>query len=138
MAFEGPLEDRLAIRERIEAYSDAVFRRDAQAWISNWCEDSIWSLPGMQVEGRAAIKAAWVQAMAGFPLAAFFATPGAIEVRGETAQARVYTQETLTDASGAPIRIIGEYDDALVRQGGVWLFQQRLYRILHQTTDAQS
>ena len=36
--FDGPLEDRMAIRERIEAYSDAVFRKDADAWIANWRE----------------------------------------------------------------------------------------------------
>ena len=85
MLYEGPMEDRLAIRERIEAYADAVFRRDAEDWISNWAEDAVCSLPGVDVAGRENIKAAWRQAMGAFPLAAFFANPGAIRVSGDTA-----------------------------------------------------
>ncbi len=134
MSFEGPIEDRLAIRERIEAYADAVFRRDAEAWIANWCEDGVWVLRGIEVSGRAQVKAAWIQAMDAFALTAFLATPGAIVVRGETATARVYTQEILTDASGAVRRIVGAYDDELARHSGVWLFRRRAYQILHDET----
>ena len=36
MAFEGPIEDRLAIRELIENYADAVFQRDEERWAANW------------------------------------------------------------------------------------------------------
>jgi uncharacterized protein (TIGR02246 family) len=134
--FEGPLEDRLAIRERVEAYSDAVFRRDAEDWIANWSDDAVWSLPGFEVSGRESIKAAWLQAMAAFPLAAFFASPGAITVRGDRAEARVYTQEVLTLAGGGLRRIVGAYDDELVKADGRWLFSRRAYRILHDETGA--
>jgi len=134
MSFEGPIEDRLAIRERIDAYSDAVFRRDADAWIANWCEDAHWSLPGITVSGQAQIRGAWEQAMQAFTLAAFFATPGSIVVRGETATARVYTQEILVDAAGAVRRIVGAYDDELVKQAGAWLFRRRTYQIRHDQT----
>jgi uncharacterized protein (TIGR02246 family) len=129
------MEDRLAIRERIDAYGDAVFRRDAEAWIANWCEDATWSLPGVEVAGKAAIKAAWIQAMSAFPLAAFFAAPGAIVVQGDEAAARVHTQEILTTEQGGVRRIVGAYDDALIRQDGVWLFRRRAYRILLDQTD---
>ena len=136
MAYEGPIEDRLAIRERIEAYSDAVFRRDADAWIANWCENAVWSLPGLSVEGKPAIKSAWVEAMRAFKFAAFFATPGSIVVSGDAARARVYTTEVLTDASGAVRRIIGSYDDELTRENGAWLFRTRAYRIELDQTEA--
>ena len=39
MAFTGPLEDRIAIRELLETYADAVCRVDAEAWGSTWAED---------------------------------------------------------------------------------------------------
>lgn len=136
MPFEGPIEDRLAIRERIEAYADAVFRRDADSWIANWAEDAVWSLPGFEVSGRDNIRAAWLQAMSAFPLAAFFASPGAIRVEGRTAQARVYTQEVLTLADGGLRRIVGAYEDDLVKVDGAWLFSRRDYRILHDQTGA--
>jgi ketosteroid isomerase-like protein len=136
MSFEGPVEDRMAIRERIEAYSDAVFRRDAEDWIANWADNATWSLPGLDVTGRDNIKAAWQQAMSAFPLAAFFATPGSIHISGQSAQARVYTQEILTLAEGGVRRIVGAYDDELIKVDGSWLFRRRAYRILHDETGA--
>ncbi len=122
--------ERLAIRERIEAYSDAVFRHDADAWIACWADDAVWSLPGAEVRGRAVIRGAWEQAMAGFKLAAFFAQPGVVEVNGHAATARVYTQEILELADGGMRRIIGAYDDELVKEGGAWGFKSRRYRVL--------
>ena len=129
--FTGPIEDRLAIRERIEAYSDAVFRHDAEDWIACWAEDGVWRLPGMEVAGAAKIKAAWQGAMANYPLAAFFATPGAIEVSGDKAEVRVYTQEILRLESGGMRKIIGAYDDRMVKQDGVWRFASRTYTVHH-------
>ncbi len=133
-AFSGPIEDRLAVRERIEAYSDAVFRHDAEAWIAGWAEDAVWRLPGFEVSGRAAIKAAWEGAMAGFTLAAFFATPGSIVVDGDRAKVRAYTQEILLLAAGGLRKIVGAYDDDLIKVGGVWLFASRAYEVLHDET----
>ncbi|WP_309604499.1 nuclear transport factor 2 family protein [Phenylobacterium sp.] len=132
--FDGSVEDRLAIRERIEAYSDAVFRHDADAWIANWADDGVWRLPGIDVAGKTQIKAAWQGAMSAFAVAGFFATPGAIEVRGDRASVRVYTQEVLIDHAGAVRRIIGAYDDELVKTKGAWLFASRSYKILHDQT----
>ena len=42
--YSGSVEDRLAIRERIETYSHAVFLKDADLWISNWAEDGVWRI----------------------------------------------------------------------------------------------
>ena len=130
-AYSGPVDDRLAIRELIEAYSDAVFRHDAEAWIACWTTDGVWKLPGIDVAGADNIKAAWQGAMSAFSLAAFFATPGSIEVTGDQAKARVYTQEILVLAVGGVRRIIGAYDDALVKQDGAWRFASRTYKILN-------
>ena len=132
MAFEGAIEDRLAVRERIDAYCDAVFRRDPEAWIANWTEDATWSLPGLKVTGKDEIKALWIQAMEGFSLAAFFAAPGHIRIEGGRAEARVYIQEILVGRDGKVRRVVGTYDDALVKQAGTWLFASRAYTILHQ------
>ena len=129
--FEGPNADRLAIRERIGAYGDAVFRHDAEAWIACWAENGVWRLPGLEVTGRANIKAAWEGAMAAFALAGFFAMPGSIEVNGDHATARTYTREVLVDHAGGVRRIIGAYEDTLIRKSRDWLFASRIYAILH-------
>lgn len=134
MAFDGPLEDRIAIRETIESYADAVFQRDEASWAATWAEDSLWNLAGMEVRGKTNIVALWRQAMTGFPFAAFFAAPGTIRVSGDRASARVYASEVLGLPDGKTRRVIGQYDDTLVKENGRWLFQRRTYRILNDTT----
>ncbi len=129
--FEGPLEDRLAIRERIEAYGDAVFRHNADDWVAQWNDAAVWNVPGAQFQGKAEIKVAWEKAMEAFVVAGFFSTCGAIQVVGEQATARVYTREVLVDRQGKVTKIVGAYDDALTKSDGIWLFAARAYTILH-------
>ncbi|HEY7979420.1 MAG TPA: nuclear transport factor 2 family protein [Rhizomicrobium sp.] len=133
MAFERSQEDRLAIRERIESYADAVFQRDADAWGANWADDAVWSLMGTEVKGKANIVAMWRQAMAGFSFVSFFGNPGSIAIHGDTADVRVYTLEFLVETGGNARRVVGQYDDKLVKRDGHWLFQSRNYRILSDT-----
>jgi ketosteroid isomerase-like protein len=130
MAFEGPVEDRLAIRERVDAYCDAVFRRNADDWIACWAEDGVWKLPGMEVSGREAMKPAWIKAMSAYKFTGFFGNPGHIVVDGDTAEARVYTTEYLEKTDGAFVKIFGAYDDRLVKRAGAWVFSSRTYTIL--------
>ena len=56
--------DEHAICRLIDAYSDAVFRRDASDWGACWADDSVWFLMGTEVRGKAAIVGLWEQAMA--------------------------------------------------------------------------
>jgi hypothetical protein len=131
---EGSISDRLSIRERIEAYGDAVFRRHAQDWIANWHDDAVWRLPGVELSGKPRILAVWTQAMEGFAVAGFFSVPGEIRVDGPRATARVYTREILVDHQGKVTKIVGVYDDILVNAGATWLFAERSYTVLHTET----
>lgn len=130
MTFTGPLEDRLAIRELLETYADAVFRRDAEAWGATWAADGVWMLMGMEVRGRDTIVAAWKQAMSAFEVAAFYATPGALAVAGDRADGRCYTIEVLKAQDGSIRRISGRYDDSFVKVDGHWRFAARAYTVL--------
>jgi len=143
MAFTGPWQDRLAIRELIDAYSDAVMVRDADAWGNTWAEDADWSLPEFpdheEFVGREAIVAGWLMSMNAYASMTDFSVPmiyqsvpGAIEADGDTAIARVYTSEIYRDpATGSEHRVRGRYEDRLARIDGAWRFTQRLYRVLH-------
>ena len=98
MSFTGPAEDRLALRELLETYADAVTRCDAQAWGATWAQDAEWSLPDYPeigtTTGRPAIVAMWVEAMKHYPGIMFEAWPGSIAVDGARAVMR-------SSASGA-------------------------------------
>lgn len=134
MAFTGPAEDRLAIRELLEAYADAVTRCDPEAWGATWAEDSLWSLPDYPeigtTSGRSAIVAMWVEAMKQYPGIMFQAWPGSIEVDGDRAAMVSYSSEVY-DQGGATKRDRGRYEDQCVKIDGRWLFSHRVFTNIH-------
>ena len=134
MVFIGPAEDRLAIRELLETYADAVTRCDAAAWGATWAEDAEWSLPDYPeigtTSGRAAIVAMWVEAMKHYPGIIFQAWPGSIEIDGDRATVVSYTSEVY-DQDGVTKRDRGVYHDMCVKENGQWLFQHRTFKNIH-------
>ena len=134
MPFTGPVEDRLAIRELLDTYADAVTRVDVAAWGACWAEDSEWALPDYPeigtTRGRTAIVAMWVEAMKAYPGIMFEAWPGSIEVDGDEATMRSYTSEVY-DQNGKTIRDRGLYEDRCIRDGGKWVFASRNFRNIH-------
>lgn len=134
MPFTGPFEDRLAIRELLDTYADAVTRNDAQAWSATFAEDADWALPDYPeigtTHGKSAIVAVWVEAMKHYPGIMFEAWPGSIEVQGDHATMRSYTSEVY-DQGEMTLRDRGVYEDTCVKQGGRWLFKSRTFRNLH-------
>lgn len=134
MLFTGPVEDRLAIRELLEAYADAVTRCDADDWGALWADDGIWSLPDYpeypDTHGKVAIVEMWVTAMKNYPGVMFEAWPGSIRVSGNHAEVRSWTSEVY-EKEGKVHRDRGRYDDVCVKVDGRWLFQSRAFRNIH-------
>ncbi|KHK89911.1 nuclear transport factor 2 family protein [Novosphingobium malaysiense] len=134
MTFTGSFEDRLAIRELLEAYADAVTRRDADAWGATWAEDAEWSLPDYPeigtTRGRDAIVAMWIEAMKAYPGIMFEAWPGAIDIDGDNAKIRSYTTEVY-DQENETVRDRGLYEDTCVKIAGRWYFKSRSFRNIH-------
>lgn len=134
MPFTGPAEDRLAIRDLLDAYADAVTRCDVNNWGATWAEDAEWSLPDYPeigtTRGREAIIAMWVEAMKQYPGIMFVAWPGSIEIEGERATVRSYSSEVY-DQDGVTKRDRGVYDDECVKVDGRWLFKRRTFRNIH-------
>lgn len=129
--FTGSVEDRLLIRERIEAYNDAVFRFDADDWAECWAEDAAWQVGDHSAQGRAAIRALWLRLMAGFDAAAMYVQHGAVAIDGDTAESRSYMLELLKGKDGNQRLVSGRYDDRLRRDAdGAWRFVGRSYSVL--------
>jgi hypothetical protein len=125
MAFVGSFEGRLALRDLLDAYADAVNRADGEAWAATLDDGPLRSLPGLGiVEGKTKIVETWRVAMRAFPEIIFRAWPGSIEVRGETAVMRSYTEEFFR-RDAALHRTLGIYDDICRRIEGRWLFTER-------------
>lgn len=134
MSFSGPSEDRLAIRELIDAYADAVTRNDAAAWAATWAQDGEWLIPDgagqtLTACGRAAIVDLWTEAMKQFPGVLFQAWPGAISIDGLHAAVCCYTCETYGSEAGTTT-VRGSYEDLCVKQDGQWRFRRRAFTVL--------
>lgn len=124
-------EDRAAIQDALARYVDGVNRRDAELWAGSWDEEAEWVLFDPEpVRGRAAIVAAWKQAMEGFPFVVMHATQGALAIEGDEAHGRSYTSEVAETADGRRLRVYGAYEDRYRRRDGAWGFASRRFTIL--------
>ena len=131
MISSGPIEDRLAIRELVDSYNDAVMRFDGEAWAANWTDDATWSLPGAgDITGKDNFFPMWQGAMDGFSFVGFFASAGPMVVDGDTAHATWYQQEFLHEKAGTKRTVTGRYEDDYVKVDGRWYFKKRVYSIL--------
>lgn len=137
MAFSGPLEDRLALRELLETYGDAVCRNDAEAWGGTWTEDARWQIMGQDLRGRSAIVAFWKQAMASFTTVAFTTQPRAIAIDGDRATLRASTVEGVIRADGTTMMMFGAYEDDAIKREGRWQFTSRSWTPLVQHPQGQ-
>lgn len=130
MRFEGPVEDRLAIRELYGSYSESSMRQDRDHYLSLWCEDGLRIARDGTLNGKAEIAAHWDGIWAQIRQLGFFAEIGTIIVAGASATARVYCREIVLLNGGEVWKVIGQYDDILEKHEGRWLFKRREYRLI--------
>jgi ketosteroid isomerase-like protein len=129
MPFTGPTEDRLAIRELYGSYADAAFSGDGAAWLALWADDCTWDTPMGKVTGRQALKAQWEGLWSRIETMAFFGEVAAIEADGDRARSRAYCREVSRWKDGSMLKVIGRYDDELLRTDGKWKFAHRTFTV---------
>jgi ketosteroid isomerase-like protein len=127
MAFTGPIEDRLAIRELYDTYADVSSRGDVEGWLACFTDDGQWNSHIFRCVGPAELRAQWDQVWANFAKVGFLGQVGSIEVDGDTATCRSVAREVISLKSGGVYKLIGTYDDRIVRRHGQWLFARRDY-----------
>lgn len=118
---------RVGIDTLVATYSDAVNRRDADAWSACWTPDAVWRFHGKELIGRDAILATWRKAMDSFEHAWFMAFVGSVELDGNAAKLRTHTFEYLHPVGGAPRLQSGLYDDLVNCTDGRWAFAMRTF-----------
>ena len=126
----GPMEDRLLIRELFGLYGDASCRGDADAWLELFDEDCEWNSHIFNCEGKPALRAQWDQLWTAFDKVGFLSEIGWIQVDGDTARASSQAREIIRLKDGGLFKLIGHYDDYLLRENDRWLFSRRNYQPL--------
>ena len=130
MAFIGSMEDRLAIRDLYGRYSDASTRGDMEEWLACFTRDGQWNSHLFRCAGAAELRAQWDVLWANFDKVGFLSEVGSIEVDGDRATCRSVAREVIRLKDGGLFKLIGRYDDFLVRTEGEWLFARRDYQPL--------
>lgn len=115
------IADRLAIREVIELYSDAVTRRDWTTAGAVFAEDAVWSIgppSDITLHGRAAIAAGVAEMVEAFEVFVQMTHSIVIELKGDRAAARTIVNGfgRLRDRSRGAFAL-GFYVDELVSHG---------------------
>lgn len=131
MPFTGPLEDRIAIRELLDSYTDAASRMDRAEWLACWHSDATWRTHYFYVSGKEAIAATYDGLMGNVATTSFIGQLGACEIDKTRATCRSYGQEWLVfkDNAGSH-RLTGRYEDELRKDGGRWRFAARVYTVM--------
>jgi len=129
MTFRGPLEDRLAIRERYDAYSDAVFRADTDSYLECWTFDGSRTGVGGECAGEAELRSHWEGMWRAIERMTFFTQVAAIDVDGDRAAARAHCLEIIRFRTGETQQVAGTYVDELAEHGGIWRFRRRHYEV---------
>ena len=127
MRSSGPIEDRLAIQDLYSVYADCSSRGDRDVWLSLWADEAYWSTHLFQCEGKDAITSQWDLIHSDLVTIAFLSQWGPIHVSGDQAEARSYVREIARMEDGSVFKVVGTYNDRLVRRSGEWQFVRREY-----------
>jgi uncharacterized protein (TIGR02246 family) len=130
MAFSGPIEDRLAIRELYDTYGDGSTSGDVETFLSCWAEDGQWQTHLFTRTGTVELREQWDMLWTGFDKVAFLGNVQSIEIDGDKASCRALAREIIALKGGGVFKLAGQYRDQLVRHNGTWLFQKREYTVL--------
>lgn len=126
----GPLEDRLLIRELFGLYGDASCKGDGTAWLELFAQDCEWNSHMFNRKGKPDLREQWDQLWLAFDKLGFLSEIGWIQVEGDRARASSQAREIIRLKDGTLFKLIGHYDDYLVRENGQWLFSRRNYHPL--------
>lgn len=130
MTHEG---DYLAIRQLVEAYSDALNMRDFAAMSKLFAEDAIWQVgPPFNLRFEGAQIAPSIAAMvANFPFLMQMTHGVLVEQTDNQTTARTTVREVGQAADGASgLNSFGIYHDSLVRTAGGWRFAARRFQCM--------
>jgi uncharacterized protein (TIGR02246 family) len=118
-------EDKLAINELVSRYNMAMDHLQAADWAGTFTEDGELVIDGKTVaKGKAALTAMVETAAKGVYRGRHWVCNSIIDGEGSTARLRMYVLSFAINDGIVP-RVMGEYDDTLVKQNGQWKFKAR-------------
>jgi hypothetical protein len=119
------------IQQLISRSSDCVWRKDIENYGLCWSRTGEWRIMGTVSHGREAIKAAWWGFMDALETAWQVSNNIVLEIAGETANSRIFLDETLRLRDGKVHLSRGIYHDTYVIEDGRWVFGKRHFDLIY-------
>ncbi len=130
MKSTGNIESRLAIREFYGSFAHASSFGLTEDWMAHWADECTWETPHFAISGKARVREQWNALWATFESVALIHEICAIRCEINSASAVCIAREIIQMRGGAVYKLAGCYEDALVLEGGNWMFTDRRYRQL--------
>lgn len=115
------------IRQLYARYTDAVWRKDVDAFGDCFTEDAQWRIAGNVLQGRSQIVSMIQQVFPRYERILLNFRVPVLQVGDGTANARTLVNE-LSVREGQAFGPIGTYFDRCVQQGECWRFSWRLFQ----------
>ena len=130
------LADRLAIADLVNQSVAGVLRKDMELWGATWAPDGAWMIDMFDepLVGREAIVGVFGKIIERFEFVAMSSFVADVEIAGDRATGKAYSQEFLFPTGGGQKILCGCFHDEYVRIDGRWHFQSRTYETLHRGT----
>ena len=132
------LSDRIAIRDVIDRYSDAVTRRDWPNVGATFHADAVWSVGGgfnLEYRSREDIEAGLRASVSTFEFLVQMAHSVVIQLDGRRATARTLVNEIGRNAvQKTGLFMLGFYEDVLSQREGRWAFDSRHFEPVYVDT----
>jgi uncharacterized protein (TIGR02246 family) len=123
------------IRQLHARYTDATWRKDANAFAGCFAEDGEWRISGRVFRGREEIASAISMILDKFiRVLISFRTP-IVSLSDTGVTARTYIDEKCAWKNGERNISIGTYYEHFVEQDGLWLFKWRLFEMYYRGPD---
>lgn len=122
------LAARLGILELYSRYTDAVWRKDWDAFGDCFAERSEWRIGGIVARGRGEIVGHIKRVLDNFNRVLVTTRPPILQITGGTAVGRAYQTEECVFKDGRVITPIGIYFDRYVREAERWRFTWRFFQ----------
>jgi ketosteroid isomerase-like protein len=131
--------DRLAIRELIERYSDALTRRAWDEMAAGYHEDAVWTVAapfGLEFRTRNGIREGIRQQVEAMEFLVQMTHSIVIDLQGEAASACTVTHEMARNSqTQTGLFLLGTYNDQITRRDGRWGFTRRFFQPIFASTD---
>jgi uncharacterized protein (TIGR02246 family) len=111
-----------AIRQLYGRYSEALWRKDSDAFGECFAAEAVWKIAGLTISGRAQVRNLFERYMAQAYKVMMFTGIPILDVGGGTATGRVQITEYSRLPDGRAIRTLGIYYDRYVEEAGRWRF----------------